>query len=227
MKTSNGSKKEVTVERARGGAPEASSPANDGGKPAGGRSSGTRLRAEPNGAPCAGFVDAYRQCKDYVLRKIEARGLESHAPDVSQNVFWRLRRRYPAGPVPNPMAVLPGIVDDEIRNQRRSEVRRRIQGEPDEDTPASSESNPEQRYSRAEEAAQARELFKAIFAELDPAARDVLTLVEIDDLSRQEAATALGCSTGTLDVRLHRARRKFAETAHRLTAVPPTQRRKR
>jgi len=46
-------------------------------------------------------------------------------------------------------------------------------------------------------------------AQLDPDDRELLTLVAWDRLSRQDAATAIGCSPGTLAVRLHRARRRL------------------
>ena len=43
--------------------------------------------------------------------------------------------------------------------------------------------------------------------------RELLTLLAWDGLSQEEAAEALGCSRGALKVRLHRARRRFAQLA--------------
>ena len=48
-------------------------------------------------------------------------------------------------------------------------------------------------------------------AALSPADREVLTLSAWYDLTPQDAAAALGCSPATYAVRLHRARRRFAE----------------
>lgn len=48
---------------------------------------------------------------------------------------------------------------------------------------------------------------------LSDADRELLTLLAWDGLSQEEAADALGCSRGALKVRLHRARRRFAQLA--------------
>ena len=55
-----------------------------------------------------------------------------------------------------------------------------------------SRSNPELLYCRAEDAVRERELFAAILDELEPAARAVLTLVEVDRLSHEDAAAKMG-----------------------------------
>jgi RNA polymerase sigma-70 factor (ECF subfamily) len=52
--------------------------------------------------------------------------------------------------------------------------------------------------------------------------RDLLLLVEVDGLGRDEAAVALGVSRALVRVRLHRARRRFAAAfAAAEPAVPP------
>lgn len=62
-------------------------------------------------------------------------------------------------------------------------------------------------------------------ARLDPDDRELLTLVAWDRLSRQDAAAAIGCSPGTLAVRLHRARRRLrAELEGRPGSQPNTTR---
>ena len=48
---------------------------------------------------------------------------------------------------------------------------------------------------------------------LSDADRELLTLLAWDGLSQAEAAEAMGCSRGALKVRLHRARRRFAQLA--------------
>ena len=60
---------------------------------------------------------------------------------------------------------------------------------------------------------------------LEPDDRELLTLVAWDRLSRQDAAAAIGCSPGTLAVRLHRARRRLrAELEARPGSQPATTR---
>ena len=214
MKTSSGSKKEGAAREPQGGAPAV--PSRDALR------SGTRLRG-PRGAeeeaPRVGFTDTYWQYKRWVLKAFQSRGLENDAEDLCQKVFERYHRRFGAAGAPYPAAVLSGMIDDAILNHRRDVSRRRIDGEPADDTPPISRSDPELLCIRAEDAAQERERFEAIFAELEPAAREVLTLVEIDGLSREGAAAVFGCSTGALDSRLHRARNKFVEVGQRLARL--------
>jgi len=46
--------------------------------------------------------------------------------------------------------------------------------------------------------------------QLSPHDREILTLIAWDGLNNTEAAAALGCRLATFNVRLHRARRRFA-----------------
>jgi RNA polymerase sigma-70 factor (ECF subfamily) len=46
---------------------------------------------------------------------------------------------------------------------------------------------------------------------LSPEDREALMLTEWEGLSVRDAAAAIGCSSGTLHVRLHRARRRLAK----------------
>ncbi|MGH9070915.1 MAG: RNA polymerase sigma factor [Acidimicrobiales bacterium] len=55
-----------------------------------------------------------------------------------------------------------------------------------------------------------RDLVLRALARLRGNERDVLLLIAMANLSPEEAAIALGCSRGTFDVRLHRARVRFA-----------------
>lgn len=56
--------------------------------------------------------------------------------------------------------------------------------------------------------------------QLSDADRELLTLLAWDGLSHEEAAETLGCSQGALKVRLHRARRRFANYLDRDGAGP-------
>lgn len=56
-----------------------------------------------------------------------------------------------------------------------------------------------------------REAIAAAFAELSDSDRELLTLVAWDGLGRDEIAVILGRSRATVRVRLHRARKRFAQ----------------
>ena len=61
---------------------------------------------------------------------------------------------------------------------------------------------------------------RAALAELSDADRDLLLLVEVDGLGRDEAAVVLGVSRALVRVRLHRARRRFATAFAAVPSVP-------
>jgi RNA polymerase sigma-70 factor, ECF subfamily len=65
----------------------------------------------------------------------------------------------------------------------------------------------------ADHAAQVDEQLRvrAVLAELSPADQEILRLIEWDGLDVAEAALVLRCSRTALKVRLHRARRRFAQ----------------
>jgi RNA polymerase sigma-70 factor (ECF subfamily) len=52
---------------------------------------------------------------------------------------------------------------------------------------------------------------RAVLAELSPADQEVLRLIEWEGLDVAEAARVMRCTRAALKVRLHRARRRFAE----------------
>jgi RNA polymerase sigma-70 factor (ECF subfamily) len=61
-----------------------------------------------------------------------------------------------------------------------------------------------------------REAFRSAMEDLDPEAREVLLLREVEDLGYEEMADVLGVPVGTVRSRLHRAR---AEVRRRMGAV--------
>lgn len=63
---------------------------------------------------------------------------------------------------------------------------------------------------RAAESAELRQLLLATIASLDDKYRVVFLLREVDGMSYDEIAQALGCPVGTVESRLHRARHKLA-----------------
>src|SRR3954454_24273435 len=62
------------------------------------------------------------------------------------------------------------------------------------------------------------ETVRAALANLSPSDREVLLLSVWDELDRAGIAVALGCSRATVNVRLHRARRRFSDTLATIAA---------
>jgi RNA polymerase sigma-70 factor (ECF subfamily) len=123
-------------------------------------------------------------------------------------VLWRTIDTPPTQPLPWLYKVAAG----QLANTRRSERRRlrlleRLSSRGRRGTPPSDPAE------TTAEAAAAR----AALARLSPADREVLLLVAWEGLDADEAAAALGVSTGTFAVRLHRARRRLEDL---LTDVP-------
>jgi RNA polymerase sigma-70 factor, ECF subfamily len=149
----------------------------------------------------------------YVLRRTSP----GVADDVVADVFlvaWRKLDRLPAEPLP----WLLGTARKLLANRRRGEERtvalhRRLAAEHDGVT-AGSEDEVDERVIRA-------------LAHLSERDRELLMLLAWEELSQAEAAEVLGLRRNTVAVRLHRARRQFAEalaaqdanTRHR-TEVP-------
>ena len=67
-----------------------------------------------------------------------------------------------------------------------------------------------------------REGITSAFIRLRPADRDLLTMAGIEGLDAASMAQILGCSTATLHVRLHRARRRFRDELDRPGPAGPT-----
>ncbi len=72
--------------------------------------------------------------------------------------------------------------------------------------------NPEERYAQKE----SFEIFAAQLKTLPPALQSAVWLRDVEGLSTEEAAEALGLSPGTLKSQLHRARAKLAELMGRV-----------
>jgi RNA polymerase sigma-70 factor, ECF subfamily len=145
------------------------------------------------------FTDAFPALRRYAHH----RGLSaSDADDLLAEVFtvaWRRIDDVPSDALPWLFAVARNV----RRNQRRADARRaRMLARlppPDPELPVEPDAPAERaRIGRA-------------LAALDAADRELLVLIAWDDLTPAQAAGALGWSPGSTRVRLHRARRRFAE----------------
>lgn len=125
-------------------------------------------------------------------------------------VAWRRLEDLPEDPLP----WLLGVTRRVLANRRRGEVRRSAMHN--------------RLMADAYRAAQTRPLeatdgvVAAALARLDERDREVLLLTAWEGLGHADAARVLGIRTGTLTVRLHRARRRFARLLAAAERVPPT-----
>jgi RNA polymerase sigma-70 factor (ECF subfamily) len=152
--------------------------------------------------PRAQFEELYRAYADRVHAYALRRSTPSVADDVVAEVFlvaWRRLDQMPA----EPLGWLLGVARRVLANRRRTEsraaaLRDRLarHAAPAPSAPADSEL--EDRVQRA----------LAGLAERD---RELLLLIAWEGLRVNEAAQALGVRSGTLAVRLHRARQRLAE----------------
>jgi RNA polymerase sigma factor (sigma-70 family) len=58
------------------------------------------------------------------------------------------------------------------------------------------------------------------FRHLSKSDVELLRLLFVEELSREDAAMVLGCTTNALNVRLHRARTRLIDTMHRVSWTP-------
>lgn len=126
----------------------------------------------------------------YVLRRVE----QELADDVVADVFvvaWRRLDDLPSAPLPWLLGVARKTVSNHLRSaRRRSALLERLHAV--------------ERPSNVD--ASHIEPVLAALASLGERDREALRLVAWEGLSREEAASVVGCSTGTFRVRFHRAR---------------------
>jgi RNA polymerase sigma factor (sigma-70 family) len=155
-----------------------------------------------------GIYDAgYAALLGYALRRCPT---EEDAADVVAETFlvaWRRLEDVPRGDEARPW--LYGVARRVLANQRRGELRRgRLTGR----------LVPELRsWAPADEAEDDADLaaVAGAFERLPRRDREVLELVAWEGLAAREVAVVLGCQVTTARVRLHRARRRFAQELSR------------
>jgi len=124
------------------------------------------------------------------------------ADDVVADVFlaaWRRRDELPADPLPWLLGVARGILANRRRGSARgAALQERLMNE-------RRAGDGDQLESQVADAAVLRAL-----ESLTARDRELLLLIAWDGLARDQVAELLGLAVGTLGVRLHRARRRFA-----------------
>jgi RNA polymerase sigma-70 factor, ECF subfamily len=139
-----------------------------------------------------------------VRRYVHHRGVPARrADDVGAETFLVAWRRLGDVPRDDPLPWLLAVARNVARNDHRG--RRRYEGllrRLPEAQPSPPPAEPPDHAERAD-------LRRALDA-LDEADRELLVLVAWDELTPTQAAQVVGCTPGTVRVRLHRARRRLA-----------------
>ncbi len=149
------------------------------------------------------FEEVFNDCYEPVVRYVARRVAADAVQDVVSDTFLVAWRRY--GDLRGePLPWLLGIARRVASTQRRGHARRealheRLRAEPPPLDPTGELEMSDPRLARALECLPERDI-------------EALTLIAWDGLDHRTAAQVMGCSTGSLTVRLHRARRRLART---------------
>jgi len=146
------------------------------------------------------FDQLYRAHRDDIWRYLRRRAA-SEPEDLTTEVFlvaWRRRAELPEAPLP----YLYGIARKVLANHRRGGARREALTERAGSHAVATAPDHAEAFGVRDELARA-------LAALGEGDRELILLVAWEGLSVGEAATALGCRSGTAAVRLHRARRRL------------------
>jgi RNA polymerase sigma-70 factor (ECF subfamily) len=146
------------------------------------------------------------------------------AEDVAQDAFLALYRHLHEVPAqayrPWLFRVARNLCLDHIRRTRHRPSLFRDLGPEDAETPSFDAGKPD----RPDQVAQRRELLRAVeeaIAALPVKFREAFLLCELQGLSYEEAAAALGCPLKTVSTRLFRARNRFRKMLERHLGPTP------
>jgi RNA polymerase sigma-70 factor (ECF subfamily) len=160
------------------------------------------------------FDDVFHETSPYVFRALRRFGVRpSDLDDVAQDVFVIVHKRLSTyegrGSI---CAFVYGIAFRVASDYRRSARVRR------ESVAPSLELVPSREATDPIEDAHKRELLDRLLAELDEAKLGVFVLYEIEELTMQEVARAVGCSVPTAYARLAAGRRELKKAMRRAIA---------
>jgi RNA polymerase sigma-70 factor (ECF subfamily) len=168
------------------------------------------------------FESLYRASLPFVHQKLWWLGVEPcDVDDLTQEIFLVVHRRLPSyDPRFSMKAWLGGIAWRVARNHQGSVRKRAEEALPDEDEPlelASPEPGAEQAAAQAERSARLR----GIVQRLEPDLRVIFVMHEIEGISMDEIAKALGIPRGTAWSRQRRAVAVFKEAVRRQDVRTP------
>jgi RNA polymerase sigma-70 factor (ECF subfamily) len=154
------------------------------------------------------FVKHAAAVRAYALRRIDPATAEETVSEVFV-IAWRRLDDVPSDPLPWLLACARRVLANQRRaGRRRIALQERLRQA--EDLPGAWQlSVPDRQLARA-------------LDELSEEDRELLLLVAWDELEPEQTALALGCSRRTLAVRLHRARRRLADSLQRIEQEEPS-----
>jgi RNA polymerase sigma-70 factor (ECF subfamily) len=169
-------------------------------------------KSEDSGLGQEVFEQIFRDCYEAVVRYAARRVSAEAVQDVVSETFltaWRRRAELRDEPLPWLLGIARRVAANQRRaGLRREELAKRVLSE----ASASGEST-------GEPGVPDRQLATAL-ASLRDRDREALLLVVWDGLEHRAAARVMGCSTGALTVRVHRARRRLARSLSEVGREP-------
>lgn len=154
------------------------------------------------------YATYYTRVLAYALRRV-TRDVAREGADETFLIAWRRLANVPSAPLPWLLVTVRKVLADRRRKDQRQDAlttevarcwQQRTDPGPDDGT------------------VERLSVLQAL-GELSEQDRDCLMLTVWDGLTRYEAASVLGCTTGTFTVRLHRARRRLAAALDRVDAA--------
>ena len=147
------------------------------------------------------FEEVFNACYEPVYRYAARRVAPEAVQDVVSDTFligWRRRGELKGEPLPWLLGIARRVASTQRRGSaRRDALHERLRAEP-------------ARVQTGGERGGWDPQLALALASLRERDREALMLVAWDGLDHRTAATVMGCSTGSLTVRLHRARRRLA-----------------
>lgn len=156
------------------------------------------------------FAEVFEAYAPYVLKLLRRLGVRADdLDDVAQEVFLALHHKLPSFEGRSSLRTwISGISLRQVLEYRRRNARRQrrvdLMAAPELESPADNAPDAEATCAQREQAA----LLEAALDKLAPAQRAVFVLYEIEELSMNEVAEALGCPRFTAYTRLYAARRQ-------------------
>jgi RNA polymerase sigma-70 factor, ECF subfamily len=155
------------------------------------------------------FVEHAAAVRAYALRRIDPATAEETVSEVFV-IAWRRLDDVPPDPLPWLLACARRVLANQRRaGRRRIALQERLSQLGDPPGAWEFDGVPDRPLARA-------------LGELSGDDRELLLLVAWDELDPEQAAQALGCSRRTLAVRLHRARRRLADSLQRIEHDEPS-----
>jgi RNA polymerase sigma-70 factor, ECF subfamily len=161
----------------------------------------------------AAFDDLVRRYRSRIYAlTLHLTGSRSEADDITQDVFTRAYQRINSFAGRSEFFTwLYRIAVNRSLNARRDTARRRTSGL---DDPRVQAAVAVDAYGDPRRAAELRQSYARLVAALDrlsPTLRSTVVLVCLQQMSHDEAAAVLGCSTGTVAWRIHEARQQLRD----------------